>query len=88
MTTTAHADTTYWGTLYYVTHKGREYTVSSVDANAPYTQVLLHAERKAPAGTLSPRGHAIDTYRYCRKVNPKGKLGRLLIAAAKTAEVV
>jgi hypothetical protein len=87
MTTHARPYTTHWGTTYHVTHDGREYTVSALDPDAPYTQVLLHGDRKAPAGSIYPSGAERTTDHYCRRVNPKGKLGRLLIAAAKAVEV-
>lgn len=85
MTTTARTYTDYWGTMYFVTHNGREYTVSSLDPEAPYTQVLLHGERKLknPWGPNGDRTHT----GYIRRVEAKGKLGRLLIEAARKVAV-
>jgi hypothetical protein len=64
-----------------VDYMGREYTVCSI--GTAYVQVLLHAERKAPAGSSYPSGKARTTDGYVRHVDPKGPLGRMLVAAAK-----
>lgn len=69
-----------WG-LYYVTHNDKEYTVHS--PNSPYVGVMLHAERKAPAGSTYPSGKPRLTDSYTRRVRPTSPLGQTLITAVK-----